>query len=276
MNWQEFQRLQQVADVDGRFVSYVDEGSGPPVVLVHGIPTWGYLWHRQLPQLAQSYRVLIPDLLGFGYSDKRDSFDRSIARQAEMLDAWLRQLGIERAAVVAHDIGGGVALRLAAFHPERVERLCVMNTVCYDSWPIELMLQFGHPEAKRKLSASAAMTAMKQALKQGFANTPDDATLDGLLSPYRTETGKLSLIRNAAALNTNLTTEITDRLPSFRFPTLVAWGEDDTFQLLKYGERLAWDIPRAHLARVGNARHFVMLDQPDEINRLLAGFLGVA
>lgn len=273
MDWREFQKLQRVAQVDGHFVSYVDEGSGPPIVLIHGIPTWGYLWHRQLPHLSPSHRVLIPDLIGFGYSDKRDSFDRSIARQTEMLVRWMDLLEIDRAAIVAHDIGGGVALRLATLYPQRVERLCVLNTVCYDSWPIELMLQFGHPEANRKLSASTALTAMRQALKQGFARTPDDAVLDGLLSPYRTETGKLSLIRNAAALNTNLTTEIASRLPHLQVRTLIIWGQDDTFQLVKYGERLAWDVPDAHLARITDARHFVMLDQTDEVNRQLEAFL---
>lgn len=273
MNWREFQQLQKVTELGDRFISYVDDGAGAPVLLLHGIPTWGYLWHGLLPALASANRVLIPDLLGFGYSDKRDDFDRSIARQAEMIDAWMEKLGIERAAIVAHDIGGGVALRLATLFPNRVERLCVMNTVCYDSWPIELMLQFGHPEANRKLSASAAVALLRQALKQGFAKSPGNEVLDGLLAPYRTEVGKLSLIRNAAALNTNLTTEISGRLPRVDVPTLILWGEDDKFQLVKYGERLAWDIPTARSVRIVNARHFVMLDQPEQVTRYLLEFL---
>jgi pimeloyl-ACP methyl ester carboxylesterase len=166
---------------------------------------------------------------------------------------------------VAHDIGGGVALRLAVFFPNRIIRLCVMNTVCYDSWPIEVMLQFGHPEAYRKLSASTAITLLKKALKQGFASTPTAELLDGLLAPYSTEVGKLSLIRNAAALNTNLTTEITSFLPKIQLPTRIIWGEDDRFQAVKYGERLAWDIPGAELVQIKGARHFVMIDKPEEV-----------
>jgi pimeloyl-ACP methyl ester carboxylesterase len=265
--------MQKVAQLGDHFVSYVDQGTGSPVILLHGIPTWGYLWHGIIPPLARSHRVLAPDLLGFGYSDKGDQFDRSIGRQAEMIDAWLETLGIEGADVVAHDIGGGVALRLATLFPARVRRLCVMNTVCYDSWPVEMMLQLGHPSAYRKASAKTALAGMKLALKQGFASSPKDEIMDGLLAPYSTEVGKLSLIRNAAALNTNLTTEITRLLPRISAETLILWGEDDKFQPVEYGERLASDIPGARLVRISDARHFVMLDQPDMVLDQLTAFL---
>jgi pimeloyl-ACP methyl ester carboxylesterase len=269
VNWREFQARQRVIEIGDRFVSYIDEGSGDPIVLLHGIPTWGYLWQRLIPALAQTHRVLVPDLLGFGYSDKSDRFDRSIARQADIIDAWLDKLGFERASFVAHDIGGGVALRLAVLFPERVTRLCIMNAVCYDSWPIEAMLQFGHPETYRKLSASTALTLLKKALKQGFASTPGDELLDALLAPYSTEIGKLSLIRNASALNTNLTTEITSLLPEIQAPTRIIWGADDKFQVIGYGERLAWDIPGAQFIPIAEARHFVMIDRPDEVARYI-------
>lgn len=273
MSWREFQRQQKVVEVGRNFVSYVDEGEGANVILLHGIPTWGYLWRDLVPILSQQYRVLVPDLIGFGFSDKRDRFDRSIAGQAEMIDAWMDKLGIEQAAIVAHDIGGGVALRLATLFADRVEVLCVMNSVCYDSWPIELMLQLGHPEADRKLSASSVSTLLRQALKQGFAGSPDSELLEGLLAPYRTEVGKISLIRNASALNTNLTTEISQLLTQIAAPTLVLWGADDKFQLVKYGARLAWDIPGARLVRIANARHFVMFDQPQQVVEHLLEFL---
>lgn len=182
-------------------------------------------------------------------------------------------LSIESAAVVAHDIGGGVALRLATLSPRRVSKLCLLNTVSYDSWPIEAMLQVGHPEARRKLSASTLLTLLKQALKQGFASSPDGSLLDGLLAPYATEVGKLSLIRNAAALNTTLTTELTPLLSGLTIPVLILWGEDDVFQAVRFGERLARDIPRAKLIRVPQARHFVMIDQPQVVADHVTAFL---
>ena len=273
MNWRDFQTMQRVAEIDEGFVSYLDDGAGEPVILIHGIPTWGYLWHQLIPELVKTNRVLAPDLIGFGYSDKSDRFDRSIARQAELINDWMDTIAVQRAHIVAHDIGGGVALRLATLFPKRVMSLCVMNTVCYDSWPIEAMLQFGHPETRTKLSAATAMSLLKRALKQGFASSVDDYLIEGLLAPYTTEVGKLSLIRNAAALNTNLTTEITPLLPKINVPTLVIWGEDDEFQLLKYAQRLVSDIPNAVLVRVKDARHFVMLDRPGEVAGHVSHFL---
>jgi len=273
VTWRDFQRQQRVTEVRDTFISYLDEGQGEPVVLLHGIPTWSYLWTPVLGTLTRAARVLAPDLAGFGFSDKRDRFDRSIARQAELVDAWMDRLGISSAVIVGHDIGGGVALRLATLFPSRVRKLCVMNTVCYDSWPIELMLQFGHPGADRLLSAAMAMRLLRQALKGGFARRPPAALLDGLLAPYSTEVGKLSLIRNASALNTNLTTEIVPRLRSIDVPTLILWGEDDVFQPVSYGERLSWDIPGAHFVRIGGARHFLMVDRPHAVARRLNAFI---
>lgn len=275
MKWREYQALQGIAETGDRFISYVDQGHGPPVVLLHGIPTWGFLWRDVLPALSPQRRTLVPDLTGFGFSDKRDCFDRSIGRQAEIIDAWMEQIGVARAAVVGHDIGGGVALRLATLFPHRVERLCVLNTVCYDSWPIEGMLQFAHPWANRKMSASTKMTLLRQMVKLGFSQGQPDDVVDRLLTPYRTEVGKLSLVRNAAALNTNQTTEITNLLPGISVPTLILWGEDDKFQTVNYGDRLADDIPDARIVRVSNARHFVMIDPPDEVARHLQAFLEV-
>lgn len=274
MKWREFQAMQRVAEVGDRFVSYLDRGAGDPAVLIHGIPTWGYLWHGIAGELAASRRVLTPDLLGFGFSDRGDRFDRGIDRQAEMIDRWMEGLGIGAADLVAHDIGGGVALRLATLFPHRVRRLVLMNAVCYDSWPVEMMLQLGHPAARRLASASTTLAVLKKGLRMGFASSPDDALMDGLMAPYSTEVGKLSLIRNAAALNTNLTTEITALLPQVQARTLLLWGEDDTFQPISYAHRLQRDIPDATLVPIADARHFVMLDQPDRVARELVRFLG--
>jgi pimeloyl-ACP methyl ester carboxylesterase len=272
VSWREFQSLQRIAELGDRFLSYVDQGTGEPVVLLHGMPTWGYLWHALMPSLAQSRRVLVPDLLGFGFSDKSDRFDRSIARQAETIDAWMSALRIDRASFVGHDIGGGVALRLATLFPGRVMSLSLINTVSYDSWPIEAMLQLGHPEARRRLSARAVLGLMRVGLRQGFAMRPQDDLIEGLLAPYQTEVGKLSLIRNAVSLNTNLTMEIAGLLPRISVPTQILWGTQDRFQRIRYGERLVRDIPAAELIRFEDARHFVMFDQPDRIAERLVMF----
>lgn len=276
MSWRDWQAMQRVAELGERFLSYVDMGQGRPVVLLHGIPTWGYVWAGLTPALARTHRVLVPDLLGYGYSDKRDGFDRGIARQAEALDAWLARLGVVDAVVVGHDLGGGVAQQLAFRFPRRVARLCLMNSVCYDSWPVEAMLQLGHPNAARRLSAGLEQRVLRLAVKRGlFGREPPRGLVDGLLAPYATEVGKTSLVRNAVALNTNQTLEVASKLKHLAVPTLIVWGEDDVIQPMRYGERLAWDIPGAKLLRVPDAKHFVMWDAPHTVAEALYRFLGV-
>jgi pimeloyl-ACP methyl ester carboxylesterase len=276
MSWREWQARQRVVELGERFLSYVDEGEGPPVVLLHGIPTWGYLWAGLTPALARTHRVLVPDLLGYGYSDKREGFDRGLPRQAEALEAWLERLGVVDAVVVGHDVGGGVAQQLAVRFPRRVGRLCLMNSVCYDSWPVEAMLQLGHPLAARRLSAGLEQRVLRLAVRRGlFERLPSRELLEGLLAPYATEVGKTSLVRDAVSLNTNHTLELVPRLKHLAVPTLILWGEDDVFQPVRYGERLAWDIPGARLVRIERARHFVMWDAPHRVAEELYGFLGV-
>jgi pimeloyl-ACP methyl ester carboxylesterase len=272
-DWRAFQKRQHVLDWGDQFISYLDTGQGEPVVLLHGLPTWGFLWDKTIAALGSRFRVLVPDLLGYGYSAKRDSFDRSLARQTEMVDAFLQKLHIPSAHVVGHDLGGGIALRLATLFPQRVRSLSLMNSVCYDAWPLEMMLQLGYPGAARKVAPSATLKALQKGLLLGFNQPPLDEWLDGLLSPWRTEVGRLSLVRNAVALNTSHTTEITRLLPSIRVPTLVLWGEEDSFLPVRYAQRLASDIPGASLVRMAAARHFVMIDQPDRVHPALQQFL---
>lgn len=275
MNWRDWQALQRVMELGERYLSYVDLGAGPPVVLLHGIPTWGYLWCGLAQALARTHRVLVPDLLGFGFSDKRDCFDRGLARQAEALDAWLGRLGVADAAVVGHDLGGGVAQQLAFRFPRRVGRVCLMNSVSYDSWPMEVMLQLGHPKAARKLSARLEQRMLRMAVRRGlFGRTPPPGLVEGLLAPYSTEVGKTSLVRAAVSLNTNLTMELAPKLKYLAVPVLLVWGVEDVFQPVRYGERLAWDIPGARLVRVEGAKHFVMWDAPNEVAEALFPFLG--
>jgi pimeloyl-ACP methyl ester carboxylesterase len=273
MNWRDFQRKQRVVEIGDTFLSYIDEGNGPPVVLLHGIPTWGYEWSTVLPVLASRSRVLIPDLAGFGYSDKNDWFNRSLVSQAALIERWMDAIGVPRAAFVGHDIGGGIALRMATLRPGRVDRLCLVNSVCYDSWPGSLMLALSHPDSHRRLSSRRINLLLRRGLRKGFSQASDEL-LTGLLAPYSSEVGKLSLIRNAVALNTNLTTETSSLLHQLRLPTVVISGEDDTFQPMKYSDRLARDIPGAQLVHLQKARHFLMLERPEIIAECLAQFLG--
>jgi pimeloyl-ACP methyl ester carboxylesterase len=272
MHWRQFQELQKLAEIGDRFISYVEAGTGSPLILLHGMPTWGFVFHRALPLLEREHRVLIPDLPGFGFSDRSDRFSRSLSRQSERVAAWMDAAGVERASIAGHDIGAAVALRLAALHPERVDKLCLIDAAAYDFWPAPSFHELGHPSVKRRLTAGALSRSLAKALEPHFAS-PDPEMLRGLLAPYATEVGKVSLIRDASALDCGETMELAALLPSVKAPTLVLWGDRDALQPLEAGRRLARELPRARLSLVTGAGHFCMIDRPVEFSDALGGFL---
>lgn len=255
-------------------VAWTDVGQGAPVLLLHGIPTWSFLYNEVIPQLGRHHRVIAPDLLGHGYSDRRDFFDRSLLAQTDMIVRFMDHLEIERAHFVGHDTGGGVSLIMAIHHPARVDRLVLTNVVAYDSWPIDDMVALGNPEWRSKSPKDVA-DFIVSGLPEGIFNQDrlTRAFKEGIVAPYSDEEGKISIIRNASALNTNHTTMLVERHGEIRAPTLCLWGVHDPWQTIRDGERLAQEIPDARLVRVENASHWIPHDAPDIFSEEIRSFL---
>jgi haloalkane dehalogenase len=277
-----FRQRQKSAELDGLSyqklrVAWTDLGQGEPIILLHGIPTWSFLYNEVIPGLARHHRVIAPDFLGHGYSDKRDVFDRSLLAQTEMVMRLMDHLGIARAHLVGHDTGGGVALIMAIHHPERVARLVLTNAVAYDSWPIDDMIALGNP-SWRSESPKDVADFLASGLPDGIFNkdrlTPEFST--GIVAPYSDEEGKISIIRNASALNTNHTTMLVAQHGDIRSPTLCLWGVHDPWQTIRDGERLSREIPNARLVRVENASHWIPHDTPERFADELHSFLAAA
>ena len=279
MNHQDFTLRQKALELVGLShltlkVAYTDEGDGEPVVLLHGIPTWSYLYHDVIPLMVSECRVLAPDLLGHGHSDRRDYFDRSLTAQTLMVVKFLDTLGIDQATIVGHDTGGGVALIMGIEHPDRVKRLVLANTVAYDSWPIDDMMMLGNPAWRTKTPAEVA-EFIASGLPDGLHNAErlTNEFRDGIIAPYSDEEGKISLIRNAIALNTNHTMALVERHKDIGAPTLVLWGVHDPWQTIADGERLSREIPGARLVRLENASHWLQQDVPGDFVREILDFV---
>ncbi|HEU5322336.1 MAG TPA: alpha/beta fold hydrolase [Methylomirabilota bacterium] len=114
--------------VEGGRLHYVDEGAGPPVLMVHGTPTWSFLYRHLVKALRGPYRCVAPDNLGFGLSDKPAGVSYRPADQARRLAGFVDALGLEDLTLVVHDFGGPIGLSYALEHPERVRRLVLFNT----------------------------------------------------------------------------------------------------------------------------------------------------
>jgi len=267
--------LTDIVDIPVR-IAYTDKGEGTPLILLHGIPTWSYLYHGIIDKLAQQYRVIAPDFLGHGYSDQRDLFDRSLPVQSKMVLRLMEHLELEKVHLIGHDTGGGVSLILAIHHPEKIDKLVLSNSVAYDSWPIDDMLALGNPQW-----ASKSIGEITNFLQEGYAlglSNPEQLTptfVAGITAPYTTKEGKLSLIRNAASLNTNHTVSLVSKHKNIRAKTLLLWGVNDPWQTIADGERLATEIPNAQLIRITNASHWIQQDTPETYASHILAFLNL-
>jgi pimeloyl-ACP methyl ester carboxylesterase len=256
----------QQAMVRGVPMRWTEAGEGFPVVLVHGIPTSPALWRHVLPQVHGG-RLLAFEMVGYGESIPagRDR-DISVARQADYLLAWLDQLGIQRAVLVGHDLGGGVAQIAAVRAPARCAGLVLANSIGYDSWPIPSVraLQTAAP-----LTGRLPLPAFKALLGSLLARGHNDAAMarESLaihLQPYARHGGAAALAWQVRWLRTADTLAVADRLGDLDVPARVVWGAADPFQKLPYGERLAWDL-RTQLWRIEGGRHFTPEDRPERL-----------
>ncbi len=256
----------RVLDVDGVPMRWEERGEGQPVVLVHGIPTCPALWRHVAPRVHDA-RVLAWEMVGYGQSipDGRRR-EISVVRQADYLVAWLRALGIERAVLAGHDLGGGVVQIAAVRHPALVAGLFLTNAIGYDSWPI--------PSVKAMRAAGALVERLPKPVFRrvlgGFLRLGHDN--QGVASDsikihwrnYAQHAGARDFIRQVRSLNVADTLAVQDALPRLEVPARVVWGVADAFQKVHYGERFARDL-NTRLQRIEGGKHFTPEDHPDVI-----------
>ncbi|QHF95305.1 alpha/beta hydrolase [Streptomyces sp. NHF165] len=266
--------------VDGVRLSYRDRGAGEPVVFLHGTPSHSYEWRNVVPHIEEAgHRAITYDLLGYGRSERPVDRDTSVAAQTDLLGGLLDALGIEQAAIVAHDIGGAVGQRFAVAHPERVRRLMIIDTVSYDSWPsatrrkiIEEQLE-DHMQLPQEAFDALLARQLRMTVADGAATMAGDV-LDAYLAPHRSALGRVSFFEHQMRhYDSRYTEEITGQLASLAMPVRILWGERDQWQPLTYAQQLAEDIPGARLTVVPGAGHFVMEDAPERVTEEVLDFL---
>jgi 2-hydroxymuconate-semialdehyde hydrolase len=266
---------QQFTRVDGHRIAYIDEGEGPPLLLIHGIPSNGLMWREVIPELSKHFRVIAPDLLNYGQSEMPESADVSINAQQRILFGFLDSLGIRRANVVAHDIGGGVAQLMAVEKPERIDQLVLIDSVCFDSWPIPEFEPLQKHGAEADMGLDDFVEMIRGFLPKGVVDPQvmTKSVIELYTKPWSTEKGKKAFFRNLRRLNSEYTLAISETLSQLPHSTLIIWGEKDTFQKPEYGPRLEKAIPNSKLTVIDDVGHFLLEEKPTEISELILNFL---
>ena len=251
-------------------ISYVDEGDGPAVVLLHGFPTHADLWRNLAPLLAPRFRVVAPDLLGYGDSGKPGDADLSIAAQAGYVRELLERLGIQEFAAVGHGAGGGIAQLLAL--EGLVRTLVLLDTVAFEEWSPAGVLT-GLTEDGAAADPSLAERAVREAFARGMGHPerllPDDLEL--FAHPWRQDPA--ALLRAARALDGKDLGDAAARIGEQAIPVLVLWGEEDPWLPPSLAERLQDEIGDAAVALLPGCSHFVLEDAPETVAPIVFEFL---
>lgn len=260
---------------DGIRLHVVEYGSGEPLLLLHGLPTTSYLWHNVARDLAHSHRCLMPDLVGLGASEApADTSAYGLARQARVVLAMLDTLGVERIAVAGHDIGGTVAVHLAALAPERVTALALLTPLLHaDVWPVASAVPWLLPGVGRLAVAGLRRSPVLGALAFRRAMDPalTDAECEHFLAPLRTPEGGRGLLRVFRAIDV---VPVEAQLALIAgLPTLVLWGEEDPIHSVAYGRRVAAAIPGSTWVPVAGGGHLLPLRAPQRVAEELHAFL---
>jgi pimeloyl-ACP methyl ester carboxylesterase len=251
---------------------------GTAVVLLHGFGTSSFLWRAVGPAIANiGHTAFAIDLLGYGESDRPFDADLGIAAQAEYLGRVMTGLRLARAVVVGVDLGGGVALRLAATQPERVERLVLVNTVAFDEVPgrdIRTLQKNTARFALRLTRGVLGVASLLTPLLEGSVADParmPTKLVARYLAPYVGRDGVSHLLALARSVRSDDLEEL--ELEGVRAPTLVIWGEEDRWLDPEIPTRLVAALPDARLLRFPAAGRLVPEDAPEELTGRLLEFL---
>lgn len=247
---------------------------GEPVVLLHGTPWSSYVWRNVARAIAQHRTVYCWDMPGYGRSEKSAGQDVSLAAQGEVFAELLAHWGLDRPRVIAHDVGGAVALRTHLLHGADYASLALVNVVAVAPWGSPFFqLVREHANVFEQIPPHLHRALVSEYI--GTASSPGlhPAVLQRLVEPWLGEDGQPAFYRQIAQAEQRHTDEVQPRYPELDLPVLVCWGTDDTWLPAAQAHQLVAAIPGARLELIDGAGHLVQEDAPAQLTAALLGFL---
>ncbi|WP_010182103.1 alpha/beta fold hydrolase [Aquimarina agarilytica] len=236
MSYSEFTKAQKKWDSPDGTIAFIDKGKGQPLLLLHGIPTSGWLYRKMIdPLVAQGYRVIVPDMLGFGNSEHPKGYDiYDKTQHAKRILGLMEHLGINNWSHVMHDAGGLWTWEMLKIAPNKLSHLTILNTIIYkDGFCPPLKIKKGMI-GKIAMWGYRTKTNMmiKKLFKSGTNNHPmSKAEIEGYTTPLKK--GKTDALYKFFTTNTKAIPDYSTVLKSLNIPTQVIWGTDDEILLWK-------------------------------------------
>lgn len=260
-NW----TLTNTISFDGRTVKYDSKGEGEPLIIVHGTPWSSYNMRHLIDGLARHYKVYFFDLLGYGESDKSDA-DVSLGVQNRLLAALIQHWGLERPFIVGHDFGGTTVLRSHILNQCQYKKMVVIDPVALSPWGSPF---FKHIE-QHETAFSGVPDYIHTAIVEAYVKTAayqalPQSTLDGILKPWSGEVGKKAFYRQIAQADSKFTDEFQHRFDEVKAPTLILWGEKDTWIPCEQAYLLKGKIKGSQLVTIPRSGHLVIEEEPSQL-----------
>lgn len=262
---------------------YVDEGEGDPIVMVHGNPTWSFYYRHLISKFRGTHRMIAPDHIGCGLSDKPQKYKYRLSQHIENLRRLITHLKLENATLVVHDWGGPIGLGMRMLLPHRFRRIVVLNTGAFIPQEIPFGLKLARLPLFGKIAIRGFNMFCRKAITTGVVDPKslDAIARSGLLAPYNNWSNRIAIHQFVVDIPTNQShpsygslNVVEQGMPKLaEYPVKMIWGMKDwvfTPAVLDEMRRL---IPHASVHTLDNVGHYVMEEGRDEVIRQVEGFL---
>ena len=264
-------------------IHYLDEGHGSPVVLVHGNPTWSYYYRDLVKQLSRRYRVVVPDHIGCGLSDKPERYDYILENHIDNLLTLLDHLNIQQTSMVVHDWGGPIGLGAVADGGIELEKLVILNTAAYRSTRIPLRIRICRWPVLGKLLVQGFNGFSRAAIFMAVHKGMSKETASGYLYPYDTWNNRRAIyefvkdipLHPAHRSHATLVRieESLVKIDESRIPVSVFWGGKDFCFDDYYFEQWKLHLPQANYRYFEEWGHYLLEDGKGTIEQIIEDFL---
>jgi pimeloyl-ACP methyl ester carboxylesterase len=259
---------------------FEEQGSGPPILLLHGFGASGFTWRHVAPPLSVDHRVITLDLKGFGQSDKPFDENYSVFDQAALVAEFIEERDLRDVTLVGHSFGGGVALVLAMQAESRlkgrIKRLVLLDTIAYpQTIPVFFRMLQMPLVSQLGMRMVPPAVQVKAALQMAYYDESKigDEEVEVYTAPLRTAAGKHAIIHSARQIEPEGLEELSRRYNEIELPTLILWCDHDRIVPLDIGLKLRRSMPNSTLRIVRACGHMPQEEQPTHTLSLIRDFL---
>lgn len=269
--------------IDAHRVHYLDEGSGPTLVMVHGNPTWSFFYRKLILSLRSAYRVIAIDHIGCGFSDKPQHYSYTLENHIKNLTILLTELGIKKCSMVLHDWGGAIGMGYAGRYPHAIKKLIILNTAAYRSQAIPRRIAICRLPLLGKLLVRGFNGFARAATHMAVSRPMDPLTREYYLKPYDSWQNRVAIhefVKDIPLHQSHRSYETLvevenglSLLKEHEKPLLIIWGGDDFCFTREFYDEWLQRFPQAEAYYFENCGHYLLDDCFAEAEEKIHRFL---